>query len=181
MRQYSHAYRRKNPTMFPEVCTACKPERRFKYPYDKAQHNQCLHGCIPPTGRRETYGLIAQSSNLFDHYSFVTPRETLLALSPMTKPRCPLYNLSTVGLDRFVKDEVEPDGPYNDSCKAVIHRLCEFMKNNFPSELRPSEIIKVFSSISRNVINIKHTSLHIFCNIKAKRHFHTRKSPILFY
>lgn len=54
----------------------------------------------------------------------------------------PLYNVSKYSLELFVRDTLEPDTGYNTSCCAVVDRLCNIMKHNFPEELRPAQIIK---------------------------------------
>lgn len=55
----------------------------------------------------------------------------------------PLYNVSKSSLESFVRDTLEPDTDYNTSCCAVVNRLCTIMKQNFPKELRPAQILKV--------------------------------------
>nr|XP_022293879.1 2'-5'-oligoadenylate synthase 1A-like [Crassostrea virginica] len=57
----------------------------------------------------------------------------------------PLSALSARELNTFVQTELEPDTEYNKSCNAVVDRLCQFMQNNFPDQLRPSEVRKAGS------------------------------------
>lgn len=54
----------------------------------------------------------------------------------------PLYSISAAELDPFVLKKIEPDRAYIQRCNAVVDRLCKFMQNSFPAELRPSEVIK---------------------------------------
>ncbi|CAC5409017.1 OAS [Mytilus coruscus] len=150
VRLYSFSYRRQNPCMFPEACDICVPERRFMLPAHKRQHDDAKHGnwsssfydySLSTPCYNSSDVLSARHSTL-SHLSN-TYRSTLFRndqeLSP---PPSPLYNVSKSSLDKFVKDELEPDTEYNASCCAVVDRLCKFMKNNFPAELRPAQIIK---------------------------------------
>ncbi|XP_048768093.1 2'-5'-oligoadenylate synthase 1A-like [Ostrea edulis] len=123
-REYSFADRILNPEMFPQVCEICQPQRRFRTPGDKAKHDGMKHGSIQQQAVHSSLILPAHSS----------------ASNPSSSS--PLSTVTTSDLNAFVKNEIEPDAEYNASCKAVVHRLCQFMKNNFPDELRPSEIIK---------------------------------------
>lgn len=76
-------------------------------------------------------------------YTFIYFHSFPNALYRLVKMSSPLYTMRASQLQEFVSKEIEPDTAYNDSCKAVVHRLCEFMKSSFPEEIRPSEIIKV--------------------------------------
>lgn len=56
-----------------------------------------------------------------------------------------LYGITADELNKFVKTEVEPDTEYISGCNAVVDRLSNFIKNNFPGDLKPSNVLKVSS------------------------------------
>lgn len=120
-------YRREHPDKFRYVCKTCVPERRFELIEHKNSHDRKKHGSlIPATTHSFAYSL-PQS----------LPTSSVSACSPT------LSSISATELNLFVQMEIEPDTAYNQSCKAVVDRLCQFMQNNFPDQLRPSEVRKV--------------------------------------
>lgn len=128
-RKYSFKYRRKNPDQFPNVCDTCVPQRRFLLPLDQKRHEQ---------SSRHQNGILKAATPNFIEYS-----------SPQSLPKfdfsASFSSLSSVtesNLNNFILNELEPDTVYNQSCRAVVDRLCQFMQNNFPDQLRPSEIRK---------------------------------------
>ncbi|XP_062604692.1 2'-5'-oligoadenylate synthase 3-like [Saccostrea cucullata] len=130
VRKYNFKSRRRNPTMFPYFCEICKPQRRFAKTFDKGMHDSMKHGEAIGT----TSTLYSRDLNLPTYSS-----------SQSTQAYSSSYSLSTISaneLQTFATNEIEPDTAYNSSCKAVVHRLCFFMQNNFPDEMRPSEVIK---------------------------------------
>lgn len=126
-RQFSFAYRRRNPHMFPHFCDTCVPQRRFMLPSHKEQHDHDKHGIS-----------ISTTPHCFE-YSL--PR--LLPSFGLSASSSSLSSITAGELNTFVLKEIEPDTAYNQSCRAVVDRLCRFMQNNFPDQLRPSEVIKV--------------------------------------
>ena len=56
-----------------------------------------------------------------------------------------LYGITADELNKFVQTEVEPDTEYISGCNAVVDRLSNFIKNNFPGDLKPSNVLKVSS------------------------------------
>ncbi|XP_071181761.1 2'-5'-oligoadenylate synthase 1A-like [Mytilus edulis] len=150
VRLHSFSYRRQNPCMFPEACDICTPERRFMLPAHKKQHDDAKHGncsasfydysmltpCYVVSDVSSTRP--STHSHLSDNYRSTVFRND----REMLPPSSPLYSVLRSSLDKFVRDELEPDTEYNASCGAVVDRLCKFMQNNFPAELRPSQIIK---------------------------------------
>lgn len=125
-RQFSFAYRRSNPHMFPHFCDTCVPQRRFMLPSHKEQHDHDKHGIS-----------ISTTPHCFE-YSL--PR--LLPSFGLSASSSSLSSITAGELNTFVLKEIEPDTAYNQSCRAVVDRLCRFMQNNFPDQLRPSEVRK---------------------------------------
>ncbi|XP_056016126.1 2'-5'-oligoadenylate synthase 3-like [Ostrea edulis] len=119
-RKYSFEYRRRHPKMFPEVCDVCKPKRRFRAPANKVQHEESI-----------------QQQRIYDHPMHRT--KSSVSYPPSSSS---LSTITASDLNKFVKKEIEPDTEYNKSCKEVVDCLCQFMKNEFPDELRVSEIVK---------------------------------------
>ncbi|CAC5400589.1 OAS [Mytilus coruscus] len=150
VRQYSFEFRRQNPGMFPEACGTCIPQRRFKRPVDHQRHDRDKHGHCPAsfnnyslrTPGYTSYSALSATHGTQSHLSTIYRSPFFRNDNELSPPSSPLYDVSKYDLDKFVKDELEPDTAYNLSCCAVVHRLCEFMKNNFPAELRPAQIIK---------------------------------------
>ena len=155
-RRHCFDYRRRHPELFPFYCESCVPQRRFKLPPHKAQHDKDKHG-ITTSILSHNYPQGATFSALTLHS---TPRSALATSSPLSAlfakdllthppPRSvsatssPLSALSARELNTFVQTELEPDTEYNKSCNAVVDRLCQFMQNNFPDVIRPSEVRKV--------------------------------------
>lgn len=126
-RQYTFAYRRSNPHQFPHFCGTCVPQRRFLLPSHKEQHDHDKHGISIPT-----------TSPFFD-YSI--PRS--LPSFGLSASSSSLSSITADKLNTFVLKEIEPDTTYNQSCRAVVDRLCQFMQNSFPDQLRPSGVRKV--------------------------------------
>lgn len=125
-RHYSFQYRRENPELFPHFCDTCVPQRRFRLLPHKQRHDKDKHGIpIPATSTFNEY----PSQRSFKRVNL-----------PDSSPS--LSTITAVKLNSFVLEEIEPDTAYNQSCKAVVNRLCHFMQNNFPDQLRPSEVIK---------------------------------------
>lgn len=127
-RQYTFAYRRSNPHQFPHFCGTCVPQRRFLLPSHKEQHDHDKHGISIPT-----------TSPFFD-YSI--PR-SLPSFGLSASSSSSLSSITADKLNTFVLKEIEPDTTYNQSCRAVVDRLCQFMQNSFPDQLRPSGVRKV--------------------------------------
>ncbi|VDI35290.1 2'-5'-oligoadenylate synthetase [Mytilus galloprovincialis] len=150
VRQYSFEYRRQHPDMFPEACGTCIPQRRFKRPVDHQRHDRDKHGHCPEsfydysfrTAGYTRYSALSAAHGTQSHSSTMYRSSVVCNSRELSPPLSPLYDVSKYDLDKFVKDELEPDTAYNLRCCAVVHRLCEFMKNNFPAELRPAQIIK---------------------------------------
>ncbi|XP_062590758.1 2'-5'-oligoadenylate synthase 1A-like isoform X2 [Saccostrea cucullata] len=129
-RQYSFGFRRKNSEMFPYFCEICVPQRRFNTTSGKASHDRMKHG-----------GAFRITSTPYSR----DPQLPIYHSSQSGQTCSSSYSLSTLTgseLQAFVRNEIEPDTSYISSCKAVVQRLCFFMQNNFPDELRPSEVIK---------------------------------------
>lgn len=133
-RKYSFKYRRKNPDQFPNVCDTCVPQRRFLLPLDQKRHEQ---------SSRHQNGILKAATPNFIEYS-----------SPQSLPKfdfsassSSLSSVTESNLNNFILNELEPDTVYNQSCRAVVDRLCQFMQNNFPDQLRPSEIRKVYQAV----------------------------------
>ncbi|XP_078322344.1 2'-5'-oligoadenylate synthase 1A-like [Crassostrea virginica] len=124
-------YRRQHPELFPFYCESCVPQRRFALPPHKAQHDKDKHGISMP--------IISHSYPQEATYSALTLHPTPMSASATSNP---LSALSARELNTFVQNELEPDTEYNKSCNAVVDRLCQFMQNNFPDQLRPSEVRK---------------------------------------
>ncbi|XP_061177195.1 2'-5'-oligoadenylate synthase 1A-like [Saccostrea echinata] len=122
-------YRRQNPDIFPHFCEICTPQRRFKEKPALDQHDKMKHP-FPE--------LATPHPCLSFDYSVQRIHSNLMYSSTSS----PLGTLSASELQTFVTNEIEPDTAYNSSCKAVVHRLCQFMQNNFPAKLRPSEVVK---------------------------------------
>lgn len=120
-------YRREHPDDFPYVCITCVPERRFEFIEHKNSHDRKKHG-----------NLIPEAS-----HSFVYSLPQSLPSSSLSACSQTLSSIAATELNSFVLKEVEPDTAYNQSCSAVVDRLCQFMQNNFPDQLRPSEVRKV--------------------------------------
>ena len=161
-RLYSHDYRRRNPSMFPEVCGTCNPQRRFKLPRHQADHDRAKHGLpvvatpfhlyssLDTFAYRSSFlansnriGLNSTSSMTSTYYN----RGNYSISTQSNSPYSPLYGVQSNSLDKFVNDEIEPDTAYNASCNAVIGSLSMFMQNNFPSRLRPAKIVKVSKAL----------------------------------
>lgn len=128
-RKYSFAYRRSNPGQFPYVCDTCVPQRRFLLPLDQKRHEQ---------SRRHHNGILKAATSSFSAYS--APRS--LPKFDFSASSSSLSSVTESNLNIFVLNEIEPDTAYNQSCRAVVDRLCQFMQNNFPGQLRPSEVRK---------------------------------------
>lgn len=120
-------YRREHPDKFRYVCKTCVPERRFELIEHKNSHDRKKHGSLIPAATHSFAYSLPQS----------LPTSSVSACSPT------LSSISATELNLFVQMEIEPDTAYNQSCKAVVDRLCQFMQNNFPDQLRPSEVRKV--------------------------------------
>ena len=122
-------FRRQHPELYPFVCDLCSPQRRFEYPSDMANHERRKHRIS-----------ISQANPQGATFSDFT-----LHLTPMNTSACesPLSVVTAKELNTFIQNELEPDTEYNKSCNAVVDRLCQFMQNNFPDLLRPSEVRKV--------------------------------------
>lgn len=133
-RKYSFAYRRSNPGQFPYVCDTCVPQRRFLLPLDQKRHEQ---------SRRHHNGILKAATSSFSAYS--APRS--LPKFDFSASSSSLSSVTESNLNIFVLNEIEPDTAYNQSCRAVVDRLCQFMQNNFPGQLRPSEVRKVNQAI----------------------------------
>lgn len=123
-------YRRQHPDQFPFFCETCTPLRRFKLDPHKGQHDKDKHGI---------------SAVPFIEYSL--PQIRVIqnigpSSSSFSSSSSSLGSISANELNSFVLKEIEPDTAYNQSCKAVVDRLCQFMQNNFPDHLRPSEVRK---------------------------------------
>ena len=125
-------YRRQHPELFPFYCESCVPQRRFALPPHKAQHDKDKHGISIP--------IISISYPQEATYSALTLHPNPMSASATSSP---LSTLSARELNTFVQNELEPDTEYNKSCNTVVDRLCQFMQNNFPDQLRPSEVRKV--------------------------------------
>lgn len=121
-------YRRKHAEDFPYCCDTCVPELRFKLLRHKAQHDNDKHG-IP----------------IIAHESKKAAMISSLHAAPMSTSACtsPLSAVTMRELNTFIETEIEPDTEYNQSCNFAVDRLCYFMQNNFPYQLRPSKIQKV--------------------------------------
>lgn len=131
-------YRRQHPDLFPFFCETCTPLRRFKlYPH-KGQHDKDKHG-------------ISAIPNFFE-YSLPQPH-AIQNIGPSSSSNPPPHSSSSSSssslgsitaneLNTFIRNEIEPDTAYNQSCNALVDRLCQFMQNNFPDQLRPSEVRK---------------------------------------
>lgn len=134
-RHYPFQYRRENPECFPHFCVTCVPQRRFRLTPHKQRHDKDKHG-IP----------IPATSTFHEYHSQRTLKRVRL---PDSSPS--LSSITADNLNSFVLEEIEPDTAYNQSCKAVVNRLCHYMQNNFPDQLRPSEVIKV--NLVKNTVN----------------------------
>lgn len=121
-------FRREHPDQYPYVCKTCFPERRFLLSGHKNSHDRRIHGVLIPVASQSFEYPLPQS----------LPTSSVSACSPT------LSSIAATELNSFVQMEIEPDTAYNQSCKAVVDRLCQFMQNNFPDQLRPSEVRKVF-------------------------------------
>lgn len=133
-RKYSFAYRRSNPGQFPYVCDTCVPQRRFLRPLDQKRHEH---------SRRHQNGILKAATPSFSAYS--APRS--LPKFDFSASSSSLSSVTESNLNIFVLNEIEPDTAYNQSCRAVVDRLCQFMQNNFLDQLRPSEVRKVNQAI----------------------------------
>lgn len=125
-RHYPFQYRREHPERFPHFCDTCVPQRRFRLPPHKQRHDRDKHG-IP----------IPVKSTFHEYHSQQSRKRVNL---PDSSPS--LSSFTADNLNSFILEEIEPDTAYNQRCKAVVNRLCHFMQNNFPDQLRPSEVIK---------------------------------------
>lgn len=119
-------HRREHPDQYPYVCKTCFPERRFLLSGHKNSHDRSTHGVLIPVASQSFEYPLPQS----------LPTSSVSACSPTLSP------IAATELNSFVQMEIEPDTTYNQSCKAVVDRLCQFMQNNFPDQLRPSEVRK---------------------------------------
>lgn len=132
-------YRRKHPDLFPFFCVTCTPLRRFKLQPHKGRHDKDKHGKsvkenffeypLPPIRVIQN---IDPSSSSFSSYSSSPPPPSL-------------GSISANELNSFIQNEIEPDTAYNRRCNAVVDRLCQFMENSFPDQLRPSAVRKAGS------------------------------------
>lgn len=116
---------------FKYECEICKPERRFKKPQDKGNHDKDKHGsstCITPKTPRPS-----ENSTLQMLYT----DNTGLSVSSHS-----LDTIKAENLNSFVVAEIQPNRAYNRRCKAVVNRLCLFMQKEFKGQLTPSEIRK---------------------------------------
>lgn len=86
-------YRREHPDEFPYVCDICVPERRFRLPVNKSNHDRSAHGNLMPA-----------TSHLFE-YSLPQslPSSSLSGCSPT------LSSITAGELNTFVLKEIEPD------------------------------------------------------------------------
>ena len=154
--RYSFEYRRQHPELFPFYCKSCVPQRRFRLSPHKAQHDKDKHGLSIPTishsySQGATYSALTLHPTPMSVSATSSPLSVLYARELLTQPPLrsvsaisnPLSTLSARELNTFVQTELEPDTEYNKSCNAVVDRLCQFMQNNFPDQLRPSEVRKV--------------------------------------
>ncbi|XP_078322343.1 inactive 2'-5'-oligoadenylate synthase 1B-like isoform X2 [Crassostrea virginica] len=123
-------YRRKHAEDFPYCCDTCVPELRFKLLRHKEQHDNVVHG-IP----------------IISHESKKAAMISSLHAAPMSTLACtsPLSAVTMRELNTFIETEIEPDTENNQSCNFAVDRLCYFMQNNFPYQLRPSKIQKIGS------------------------------------
>lgn len=131
-------YRRKHPDLFPFFCVTCTPLRRFKLQPHKGRHDKDKHGKsvkenffeypLPPIRVIQNIGPSSSSSSF--SYSSSPPPPSL-------------GSISANELNSFIQNEIEPDTAYNRRCNAVVDRLCQFMENSFPDQLRPSAVRKV--------------------------------------
>lgn len=128
-KKYSFKYRRRNPDQFPYVCDTCVPQRRFLLPLDQKRHE---------LSSRHQNGILKAATPHFFEYS--SPR--LFPKFGLPASSSSLSSVTESNLNIFVLNEIEPDTAYNQSCRAVVDRLCQFMQNNFPDKLRPSEVRK---------------------------------------
>lgn len=124
-------YRRQHPDQFPFFCETCTPLRRFKLDPHKGQHDKDKHGISAVPFIEYSLPQIRVIQN-------IDPSSSSFSSSSSS-----LGSISANELNSFVLKEIEPDTAYNQSCKAVVDRLCQFMQNNFPDHLRPSEVRKV--------------------------------------
>lgn len=143
-------YRRQHPDLFPFFCETCTPLRRFKlYPH-KGQHDKDKHG-------------ISAIPNFFE-YSLPQPH-AIQNIGPSSSSNPPPHSSSSSSssslgsitaneLNTFIRNEIEPDTAYNQSCNALVDRLCQFMQNNFPDQLRPSEVRKVIANSYKMLISV---------------------------
>lgn len=122
-------YRREHPDEFRYVCETCVPQRRFRHPNDKSNHDQNVHGILTAATSMNSFAYPLPQS---------LPRSSMSACSRSAS----LSSIAATELNSFVLKEIEPDTAYNQSCRAVVDRLCQFMQNNFPDQLRPSEVRK---------------------------------------
>ena len=131
-RRPSFGYRRQHPELFPFYCDSCVPQRRFALPPHKQRHDIDKHGIsIPISSYNFRQGATCSTLTL------QSPQRSAPASSN------PLSVVTARELNTFIQTELEPDTEYNKSCNAVVDRLCQFMQNNFPDQLRPSEVRKV--------------------------------------
>lgn len=132
-------YRRQHPDLFLFFCETCTPLRRFKlYPH-KGQHDKDKHG-------------ISAIPNFFE-YSLPQPH-AIQNIGPSSSSSSSLGSITANELNTFIRNEIEPDTAYNQSCNALVDRLCQFMQNNFPDQLRPSEVRKVTANSYKMLISV---------------------------
>ena len=132
-------YKRQNMSsrrnqFFPYLYASCPPQRRGTLPYDRAQHDRSRHRI---SGPEPFHGNIQGAT--FHAFSLLPPPTGISASASSS----PLSVVTAWELNTFVQTELEPNTFYNQSCNAVVDRLCQFMQNSFPKMLRPSEVLKV--------------------------------------
>ena len=144
-RRHSFEYRRQHPELFPFYCESCVPQRRFALPKHNQRHDKDKHGISNPISSYN-FRQGATCSSL----TLQSPQRSASVSSS------PLSDVAARELNTFVQTELEPDTEYNKSCNAVVDRLCQFMQNNFPGDLRPSEVRKVnyLSKSNKNNITV---------------------------
>ena len=117
---------------FPYLYASCLPQRRGTLPYDRAQHDRSRHRISSP----EPFHVYIQGAA----FHALNPPPTGISASASSSP---LSVVTARELNTFVQTELEPNTFYNQSCNAVVDRLCQFMQNSFPKMLRPSQVLKV--------------------------------------
>ena len=135
----TRGYRKQQLDLFSYFCAICVSQPRFRLPYDIAQHDKSKHGKDPNPFYRNTHG--ATFPAISAH-----PRSKSASASPRL-----LSVVTARELNTFIQTELEPDTEYNENCSAVVDRLCQFMQNSFPDDLKPSGVQKVISPIIKKL------------------------------